>query len=52
MVLSYAYLCVVGGQYMHVRAGAPGGQGRTLALVDLELQVPLSDPTWVLGTAL
>lgn len=35
---------------MHVRAGAPGGQDRTSALLDLELQVALSDPMWALGT--
>lgn len=45
-------MCCWGTVHACEGGGAPGGQGRTSALVDLDLQVALSDPTWVLGTAL
>lgn len=39
-------------EYVHVSAGAQGGQKRSLDLLELEAQVVVSCPTWVLGTKL
>jgi hypothetical protein len=45
-------ICVCAYVYAHGHAGILGGHKRALGLLELELQVVASYPSWVMGTKL